>query len=142
MTTSSVTLKSYTKARTHQQQEQSRGLGTSKASRLRPGQSEVPFARTSTQINNTQSSHIPKSVSIDDLIGAGKLITPIEHETVSLALESFDILNKVWHKHDAEDFKIEKESFGTGGFLGCIQSHQERKVVGGEEIQSRYMAYN
>ena len=74
------------------------------------------FAGTSTQINNIHSSHIPKSITISELIGAGKLIKPVEHNTVSLALESFDFVNKVWHKMKQKILKLEKKALELGVF--------------------------
>ncbi len=92
------------KTAAHQQQELSSPFGNNKVSRSRLEHSEMSFAGASTQKNNIQTSNIPKSLSIADLICAGKLIKPIEDDRISLTLQSFDIVDKVWHKHEAEDF--------------------------------------
>lgn len=47
----------------------------------------------------------------------------------SLPLQSFDIVNKVWHKHEAEDFEIEKESFETGGFRHAFRATRRGKLL-------------
>ena len=84
--------------------------------------------RISTQNNAIQNPHIQKSLAIADLIGAGKLIKPVAHDTVSLALESFDIVNKIRKRHEAEEFDIEKESFGTWGFRHAFRVTKKGKL--------------
>jgi len=84
--------------------------------------------RISMQNNAIQNPHMQKSLSIADVIGAGKLIKPVAYDTVSLALESFDIVNKIWKRHEAEEFDIEKESFGTGGFRHPFRATKKGKL--------------
>ena len=73
--------------------------------------------------------YLPKFLSIADLNGAGKIIKSSTHIIVSLVLESVDIANKVWNRHQAEEFDIEQNALELGAF--DVHLEQPRKEIRG-----------
>ena len=43
-------------------------------------------------------------------------------------MESFDIVNKVWHKKEPREFELERESFESGGFRDAFKALSKREV--------------
>ena len=62
----------------------------------------------------------PKSVSIGDLLKAGKLVKP--QKTVALDLELFDLGKSVWLKTYSPQMHIQAEKFASGGFRDAFRA--------------------
>ena len=63
-----------------------------------------------------QSVAVAKSVSVADLLAAGKLVEPPDVSSVTLVLQSFDVTNKTWSTATTLDVVLEKKNFAEGGF--------------------------
>ena len=80
------------------------------------------IARKSTLISPTTTNGFPKSVSIGDVLDAGKLKKPVHEMKTELTLEYFDIRSKIWLK-DTKELNIKTEKFSEGGFREAFMSY-------------------
>ena len=83
---------------------------------------------------------VPKSVTIADLLGAGKLIQPEVCDDVTLQLESFSIIEKVWLKNDQINFQIERKHFAAGGFRNAFKAVSNKGVFKGTWVVKKFQA--
>ena len=63
-----------------------------------------------------QSTVFPKSVSVTDLLKAGKLVKPPATNMNALDLESFDVTEMNWVRSGSLTFEIEETRFSHGAF--------------------------
>ena len=86
---------------------------------------QPPFAET----------HFPASVSISELMQAGKLVRPKEKQKATLSLKMFDVKSGEWSVGTTMDLLIEVEKFSSGGFrdafLGtaCSSNGNQKWVI-------------
>lgn len=59
---------------------------------------------------------MPKSVSIGDVLKAGKLCVPKVETQAKLILEQYDLTNQIWFKKEEQLLTIQGEKFAEGGF--------------------------
>lgn len=64
----------------------------------------------------------PKSLSISQLLRAGKLVRPLKENIVSLELETFDIQEMKWVKKGSYKFDIEENKFSSGAFRDSFKA--------------------
>ena len=64
----------------------------------------------------------PKSLSISQLLRAGKLVKPIKQNIVTLELETFDIQKMQWIKKGSYQFDIEENKFSSGAFRDSFKA--------------------
>ena len=83
---------------------------------------------SATSIPKQPKGIVTKSVTIADLLGAGKLIQPEVYDDVTLQLESFDIKNKIWLKNNPLNFQIERKHFAAGGFRNAFKAVNNREI--------------
>ena len=69
------------------------------------------------------STTYPKSLSVADLLRAGRIVRPKEEIEALLVLEFFDIYKKQWFKMDPQRFHIETEKFAIGGFRNAFKAY-------------------
>eukprot|EP00794_Sanderia_malayensis_P006542 gene6542-7280_t len=82
---------------------------------------------------------VQKSVTIADLLGAGKLIQPEVYDVVTLQLESFSII-KVWVKNDPHNFQLERTHFAAGGFRNPFKAVNNKGVFKGTWVVKKFQA--
>ena len=68
-------------------------------------------------------STFPKSVSIGDLLNAGKLIKPVEQHQEQIQLEDFDLGSGSWVKKESITFTIDCQKFASGGFRDAFYAY-------------------
>ena len=83
---------------------------------------------SATLIAKQPKAIVTKSVTIADLLGAGKLIQPEVYDDVTLQLESFDIKSKIWLKNNPLNFHIERKHFAAGGFRNAFTAVNNREI--------------
>ena len=71
---------------------------------------------TSTDYIEESSVVNPKSVSMADLLNAGKLVKPPQQERVTLHLEEFNLKQRSWNEVATVEFIFNEQSFEHGGF--------------------------
>jgi len=76
--------------------------------------SAPPMDHNRANVQAAKSTVFPKSVSISELLKAGKLVKP-EKITV-LELESFDVKNRKWNREGSIKLEIEGNKFSSGAF--------------------------
>ena len=70
----------------------------------------------------------PASVSIDQLLNAGKLVKPVSKTKTVLNLESFDITQKEWVTEKSTTVFIEDERFSFGAFRDAFKGRLESGI--------------
>lgn len=88
--------------------------------------------------SSINSSVFPKSVSIADVIKAGKLVKPKEEYTTDIVLESFDINEKKWFKSDSKLFHVEKEHFAEGAFRYAFKAYTMENYVNKQYVIKKF----
>ena len=76
-----------------------------------------------------QSTVFPKSVSITDLLKAGKLVKPPATNMTVLDLESFDVTEMKWVKSGSLTLEIEETRFSHGAFRDAFRATTVDKHV-------------
>ena len=76
-----------------------------------------------------QSTVFPKSVSITDLLKAGKLVKPPATNMTVLDLKSFDVTEMKWVKSDSLTLEIEETRFSHGAFRDAFRATTVDKHV-------------
>ena len=76
-----------------------------------------------------QSTVFPKSVSITDLLKAGKLVKPPATNMTVLDLESFDVREMKWVKSGSFKLEIEETRFSHGAFRDAFHATTVDKHV-------------
>ena len=72
----------------------------------------------------------PKSVSITDLLKAGKLVKPLATNITVLDLESFDVAEMKWAKSGSLTLEIEETRFAHGAFRDAFRAKMPHKPHG------------
>uniref|UniRef100_A0A7M5XME7 Alpha-type protein kinase domain-containing protein n=1 Tax=Clytia hemisphaerica TaxID=252671 RepID=A0A7M5XME7_9CNID len=67
---------------------------------------------------------MPTSISIGDLLNAGKLVIPTEEKEVPLILESFNIKHGIWLKQTPLTFRMQLQKFADGGFRNAFKAYK------------------
>ena len=81
----------------------------------------------------------PKSVSVADLLKAGKLVKPPQQERVTLHLEEFDVQERSWNEAAAVEFMIDEERFAQGGFRNAHHAYaQNCQLVSTKWVVKKY----
>ena len=77
-------------------------------------------------------TQFPESVSIEQLLMAGKLVKAPQKDRVTLDLESFDVKNRAWQHEAKLELLLEREKFSSGAFRdafkGIAEIDGERKM--------------
>lgn len=60
----------------------------------------------STSVASVMHSNYPESVSIDQLLGAGKFVKPISSTKAVLDVESFNLVKKEWKRGESLDLTM------------------------------------
>lgn len=85
-------------------------------------------SKAPTAIAKTQ---FPKSVSISEILQAGKLVKPKPKKKATLLLEKFDVKTGEWHEGEALELLVDAEKFSSGGFrdafLATSCNHEEKQ---------------
>ena len=68
-------------------------------------------------------SEMPKSVSIGDVLKAGKLCVPKAETQAKLVLEQYDLTSHIWFKKEEQLFTIQAEKFAEGGFREAYKAY-------------------
>lgn len=74
-----------------------------------------------TGVSTATKSQYPASISIGELLRAGKLVAPISKKSVSLALEHFDAKNQEWSEVKTLDVSVHTNKFASGGFRDAFK---------------------
>ena len=81
----------------------------------------------------------PKSVSVADLLKAGKLVKPLQQERVILHLEEFDIELRSWNEAASVEFMIDELKFAHGGFRDAHNAYaQSSKLPSRKWVVKKY----
>ena len=75
-----------------------------------------------TLIHPTLETKFPASVSIADLLKAGKLVKPPKKNKVKLTFEKFDVQNQEWQEVMEQDVVIETQMFSSGAFRDAFRA--------------------
>ena len=67
----------------------------------------------------------PASVSIEQLLNAGKFVKPVSRTKTMLNLESFDLLNKEWKTEKCLTLYVDDDQFSSGAFRGEFKATPE-----------------
>ena len=84
-------------------------------------------------------TQFPESVSIDQLLMAGKLVKAQQKDRVTLDLESFDVKNREWQNEAKLELLLEREKFSSGAFRNAFKGTAE---VDGERKTYVVKMYN
>ena len=76
-----------------------------------------------------QSTVFPKSVSVTDLLKAGKLVKPPATNMTALDLESFDVTEMKWVRGGSLTLEIEETRFSHGAFRDAFRATAVDKNV-------------
>ena len=76
-----------------------------------------------------QSMVFPKSVSVTDLLKAGKLVKPPATNRTVLDLESFDVTEMKWVRSGLLTLEIEETRFSHGAFRDAFRATAVDKNV-------------
>ena len=114
-------------------QEQDVFLSTESDDLIPSGSSSVTSVRNSlpTELKNrsgsenfdtpTSETKFPVSVSIADLLKAGKLVKPNKNK-VKLTFEKFDVQKQEWQEEMEQDVVIETQRFSSGAFRDVFRA--------------------
>ena len=69
-----------------------------------------------------KSSAAPKSLSISQLLKAGKLVKPSKQSLVDIELETFDIERMKWIKKGSYQFDVKEDKFASGAFRDAFEA--------------------
>lgn len=94
---------------------------------INPIKSAPPLNKTKTFQATTKSTVFPKSVSISELLNAGRLIKP--RNVTVLELESFDVATMKWNSEGALKLEIEGTKFAQGAFRNAYRGKATGKEV-------------
>jgi hypothetical protein len=83
----------------------------------------------------TKETRFPSSISIGELLQAGKLIKPKPKEQVVLQLEQFDVKTREWHHKGNLELALESTKFDSGAFRNAFKGEEIKKHLGCEDIQ-------
>ena len=79
----------------------------------------------------TAKTQFPKSVSISEILQAGKLVKPKPKKKATLLLEKFDVKTGEWHEGEPLELLVDAEKFSSGGFrdalLATSCNHEEKQ---------------
>jgi len=67
----------------------------------------------------------PASVSIEQLLNAGKFVKPVSRTKTVLDLESFDLLNKEWKTEKCLTLYVDDDTFASGAFRDAFKATPE-----------------
>ena len=67
----------------------------------------------------------PASVSIEQLLNAGKFVKPVSRTKAVLNLESFDLLNKEWKTEKCLTLYVDDDKFASGAFRDAFKATAE-----------------
>ena len=67
----------------------------------------------------------PASVSIEQLLNAGKFVKPVSTTKTVLNLESFDLLNKEWKTEKSLTLYVDDDKFASGAFRDAFKATAE-----------------
>lgn len=89
--------------------------------------SNISKRRRVSKINIQQKTHnssqrFPRSISISDVLNAGKLQQPVEEKKWDLELEYFDIPSRIWVKEN-KTLSIKSEKFAEGAFREAFMAY-------------------
>lgn len=95
----------------------------SRSQPLTPPKKDVgcPFAK---------ETRYPASISIGDLLQAGKLVKPKPKEVVVLQLEQFDVKTREWQHKGNLELAIESTKFDSGAFRDAYKGEEIKKQDG------------
>lgn len=91
---------------------------------VKPKASNLSCQITGVSASGVKSQY-PVSISIGELLRAGKLVAPTSKKTVSLALEHFDITNQEWSEVQTLNVSMYTNKFASGGFrdaFKCVET--------------------
>ena len=83
-----------------------------------------------TGVSTATKSQYPASVSIGELLRAGKLVAPTSKKSVSLALEHFDAKNQEWTEVKTLNVSVYTTKFASGGFRDAFKCLEAGPNVG------------
>ena len=81
----------------------------------------------------------PASVSIAELLKAGKLVKPTNKNKVKLTFEEFDVQNQEWQDVMEQDVFVETQRFSSGAFRDAFRATSK---TGGTQCQWVVKTYN
>ena len=95
-------------------------------------------ARTTTRQGQGTSAIFPHSVSIKDLLNAGKIIKPPQRRTIDL--EYFDISSSRWQSRGSALIQLEEEPFAGGAFRHAFRARclDGSSPIRGELVLKKY----
>ena len=70
----------------------------------------------------TLETKFPASVSIADMLKAGKLVKPQKRSNVKLTFEKFDVQSQDWQEVMEQDVIIETQKFSSGAFRDAFRA--------------------
>ena len=78
-----------------------------------------------TGVSKATTSQYPVSISIGELLRAGKLVAPASKKSASLTLEHFDAENQEWSETKTLNVSVYTDKFASGGFrdaFKCVET--------------------
>ena len=87
-----------------------------------PGVSSFSSPLPSVQTQSQQQKVYPKSISIDELMKAGKLVKPKPVTKVTLEIEEFCMGSRQWQLGQNITVMLEDEKFSSGGFRDAFMA--------------------
>ena len=98
---------------------------------------KMPEPKSTDSVRMPQSSKMaiptstfPTSISVADLLKAGKLIKPKNRTVTTLHLETFDLNRQSWVNKAVIEFGIEERSFASGGFRNAHMAYSKTNELG------------
>ncbi len=86
-----------------------------------------------TGVSTATTSQYPASISIGELLHAGKLVAPISKKPASLVLEHFDAKNQEWSEVKTLNVSVYTNKFASGGFRDAFKC-----VETGPTVEKKY----
>ena len=84
----------------------------------------------------------PASVSIDELLKAGKLVKPQSRNKVKLAFETFHVKNRDWQVVIEQEVFVETQKFSSGAFRDAFHATTCNKAGRTQQGQWVVKTYN
>ena len=117
-----------------------RFVPTNSESSLGRSNKDLAQVRPKEQFDPSKST-FPKSVSIGDLLNAGKLIKPVQQHQEQIQLEDFDLGSGSWIKKESITFTLDCQNFASGGFREAFYAYSTHpKLPSSKLVLKEYKA--
>ena len=84
----------------------------------------------SSKMTTAPRNSFPKSIYVDDLLKAVKLVKPTTQAVKRFHLETFDLNRQYWVSKAAVEYAIEEKNFANGRFRNANMAYSKKDELG------------